>query len=190
MQRIRIWLWRFPVFLAIIAAAWLPQLAGAHDTRSYAYAQLTSTGYRGVYGEIETANPQIRDGGFSAEAIWIGGSTSYAEVGRRKESWMGEPEFYYAYWDSPGSFQGPYWMGTPGVGSRHLYEINHAAGNSGGVSKFGDANAMGVPEHLYLMYRDAAGNWYYYNGWNQEHVDPGYYLARLSDKAYQTGGNN
>lgn len=205
---------RLLLSLSVLGAIWAPSIADAYPPgRAYAHSRLTQGGYYGVSASLETANPQVRDGGFSAEAVWIGESAKYIELGWRKESWMGEPQYYYGFWDGGGWFSGPHWLGTPGVGSTHRYRIERSSGDAwdlyiddqrkatvylsmagslldAGGEVFSGSNAIGISGHLSLRYRTSSGCWWDYNGWHDEKVDPGYYLARLSSTAHQTGGNN
>src|SRR5262245_10085702 len=77
------------------------------NTRFYAHRSIHDrTDYEGVYAEIETANPAIRDDSdtYSIVQHWIGSADKYAEVGWRKVAFpgaSGQPtmlQMWCTYW--------------------------------------------------------------------------------------------
>jgi len=185
--------------------------------KAYAVADVTdASNYTAIQGWIEYATPTIRDGGFSAEALWIGDwDQDYIEIGWRKTN-DGKRRMYWGYVDSGGGWHGPYWLGNNTRG--HAYQIEHKQSDNkwhvyidgvdrgsatlgvsqGTMSAGGEVtdfvafehNAMGVSGLLNLSYmRNHTGYWSW-NGWSGTRINYSYLLTRISNNAFQNSGYN
>jgi len=185
--------------------------------RAYAVADVTdASNYTAIHGYIEYGIPTIRDGGFSAEVLWIGGWTSdYIEIGWRRVNGS-SPRLYWGYVDSSGGWHGPFWLGTNTRG--HDYQIEHKTSDNkwhvyidgvergsatlgvssgtmsagGEVTDFvsGQHNAMGISGFLNLSYKRNHTGYWAWSGWSGTRINYSYWLTPISGKAFQNGGYN
>ncbi len=118
------------LILAIAGIAMLifVEVASAHSTRKYAWANIYRTSYfNGIKGDLETAIPSVSDGptGYSSEIMWITPATTAGtvEVGwRTMESPYQNPRWYSACFDQSGNWYAV-WEGNPTVGNAYPYKI-------------------------------------------------------------------
>jgi hypothetical protein len=191
---------------------------GGEDCRAYAITRLSDNNYTGVSGRIEWADPTIRDGGFSAQVLWIGGAegTDYIEVGWRKPT-GGAVQFYWGYVDSSGNWSGAKWQGTITTYETD-YEIQHKtsdnkwhvyiAGSERGSAQLGvssgsidaggevtdfsstEHNGMGRSGFHNLAYMEDHTGFWKWVGWDQQFQDYSYRVVPLGDNTFQTEGYN
>jgi len=168
----------------------------------------------GADAKIEWANPTVRDGGFSAETLWVANGTKWVEVGWTKEDPPGAPPMgtylYYAWND--GTYHQYFLEST---GSHNTYKIEHYSGNSWriyingalratvsagfstanridcGGEVTGNTNAMGISGTLNLRYKTTDQRWLYW--WPTTlYWDSPYWVVKIggSNSNLQNGGNN
>lgn len=190
---------------------------GGGECRAYSYAAVTdASNYTAIHGYITYGIPTIRDGGFSAEVLWIGGdATDYIEIGWRRTN-GNNPRLYWGYVDSGGGWHGPYWLGSNTTG--HDYQIEHKTSDnkwhvyidgvekgsvtlgvssghmvSGGeVTDFSSTqhNAMGISTFQNLSYKRNHAGYYSWSGWSSTGVNYSYWFTGISNNKFQNGGYN
>lgn len=170
------------------------------------------------YAAIETANPAIRDGGFSymrtgVQRI-INGNVYYVEIGWYVSASNPNPRYHWTYRATNGvvdSGEG----GAPGCCNGYNYQVlDVGAGDwqifyndlstpvvtvgtgfdtaddyfSGGETSSAN-NAMGISGDWNVSYR-RNGTWYCACDWQPWITNSVYYVARLNNTSWQVGGNN
>lgn len=184
---------------------------GAH---CYAMGGIYGSSYKGAWAKIEWADPQVRDGGFSAETLWVQNGLRWVEVGWTKEAPPGKPwgtYLYYAY-DDGTNYYPTYLEATS---STNTYEISYSSGNSwniyinsalratvdagfstatdinAGGEVTSNVNAMGVAGTLLLQYKDTSNNWAYWSNTRLTWFTP-YIVDKIggSDYNLQNYGTN
>ncbi len=188
-------------------AAFLPNATGNYDGNWW-----------GTKSDIETANPQVRDGGYS----WVRATVQYnpqdsinyyAEVGWYKNS-QGTISVHVVSQDpSSGHFEKDFSF-RPTPGSTHNYQLIWDSFYSGytmtydgfivtnrpasasltrvfcGAEAYTDANAIGVSGCLNNQYASTtSGGWTTFPSFYTQ-VASGYYVNTLTGTNFQVGGNN
>jgi hypothetical protein len=171
----------------------------------------------GTRADIETALPQIRDGGWSWARASVqynpAGHNDYAEVGWYKTTlWR---SVYVSVQNGASHFESAYSY-FPLTGSTHKYTVTWSTSGqcwrllydgtqvtcrassvaltrifSGGEAS-SSQNAIGISGCLNNQYQaTSGGSWYNYPD-HYPAVEPGgvYWLARISNRSWQVGGNN
>lgn len=178
-----------------------PTAAGSSDRR-WAYANVqASNAFDGISANFETAIPTVRDGGFSAEVIWLyqSGNPNSVEEGWRVQAPSTSPKWYSGNYDNSGNWYMD-WEGTPTVGHSYPYKIDNWTSGSwriyingtwvrtrttnmyhgsvaqagGEVTKYDPSvnSAMGVSGFDSLKYKSASyGTWSPWGMWTQQRVD-------------------
>lgn len=190
---------------------------GDSPCRAYAIAEVNdATNYTAIHGYITYGIPTIRDGGFSLETLWIGGTiANYIELGWQRTS-GNNPRLYWGYVDNGGNWHGPYWLGSNTQG--HDYQIEHKTSDnkwhvyidgvekgsvtlgvsSGTMSAGGEVtdwsttqhNAMGISTFQNLSYKRNHAGYYSWSGWSYTYTNYSYWLTSLSNNKFQDGGYN
>lgn len=185
----------------------------AAQSRWYALGRITGS-FKGADAKIEWANPTVRDGGFSAETLWVANGAKWVEVGWTKENPPGSPPMgtylYYAWND--GTYHQQFLEST---GSHNTYKIEYYSSNNWriyingalratvnagfstanridcGGEVTGNTNAMGVSGTLNLRYKTTDQRWLYWPN-TTLYWDSPYWVVKLggSNSNLQNGGNN
>jgi len=198
----------------LVASPEATSLAQGGDMYPQAQGELGGD-YRGVRAYLERANPQIRDGGWSAVRVAVARNmitfVSFGEIGWIKKS-NGTCRVYVSYKTSTGTpGYNEYNTLTCGGGSNEYmirfyqyawrfyfdgyrkvdvalgWHQTSEVGSGGEVSS--SANAMGVSGCLNNKYRNVAGEWKLFE-WHFADVDPPYHLIDLSPYSWQVYGHN
>ncbi|MDY7041536.1 MAG: hypothetical protein SVX38_11790 [Chloroflexota bacterium] len=189
--------------------------ASRTSTNKRAQASLWEENSKGVWTYIETADPPIRDGGFSSVRCAVAKNVidcvSFAETG-----WVKDPNGIrvYASWrDRNCNYNHAYFDTLPPGYSLHSYMVEyrgddkwgfffddvlkrtqwlgwskpHEQGSGGEVSSF--QNGMGVSGCLDNRYKGIDDVWRLFPS-HFTHVDPPYHLVDLSAWSWQVYGNN
>lgn len=192
---------------------------GAEKTYAVSYLVNAIGAYNGnpwgTKADIETANPQIRDGAYSwarATVQYNQGSTNYyAEIGWFKD---GSGIHVHVTSQSSGGHFDLNYSQQPAVGSRHNYSALWNSSLNGydlkydgtlitnrpaslvltrvfsGGEAYSSADAIGISGCLNNQYASTSGG-----GWlsfpsHYDQVTSGYWVTDISANSWQVGGNN